>query len=76
MYVGILFAINHAAFGINSEVNSGLELVISTLIMGIVWGWVYKKTNSIRWVVVSHFLVDFLGVSAAAFLDLYEKGNW
>tara|TARA_R110000744_G_scaffold92118_2_gene178555 strand:+ start:12825 stop:13463 length:639 start_codon:yes stop_codon:yes gene_type:complete len=76
LFVSILFALNHAAFGINSEVNSGLELVISTFIMGIVWAWVYKKTNSIRWAIFSHFLVDFLGVSAAAFLDLYQKGSW
>lgn len=76
LFVSILFAVNHAAFGINSEVNSGFELVISTLIMGVVWALVYKKTKSIRWVLFSHFLVDFLGVSTAAFLDLYEKGNW
>lgn len=76
LFTGILFAINHAAFGVNSVVNSGFELVISTLIMGIVWAWVYKKTNSLRWTIFSHFLVDFFGVSAAAFLDLYEKGNW
>lgn len=76
LFVSILFSLNHAAFGINSEVNSGFELVISTLIMGVVWALVYRKTKSIRWAVLSHFLVDFLGVSTAAFLDLYVKGSW
>ena len=76
LYTSILFAINHAAFGINSKLNSGLEIVLSTLIMGIVWAIVYKKTKSLRWIIFAHFLVDFLGLSAAAFLDLWEKGTW
>jgi membrane protease YdiL (CAAX protease family) len=76
LYSSSLFAINHAAFGLNSNLNSGFEIVISTLIMGIVWGLVYKKTKSLRWIIFGHFLVDFLGLSAAAFLDLWEKGTW
>lgn len=76
LFTGILFATNHAAFGINSKVNSGFELVISTLIMGIVWAIIYKKTKSVRWIVLSHFLVDFLSLSTPAFLDLFEKGSW
>ncbi len=76
LYGSLLFAINHAAFGINSELNSGFEIIISTLIMGVVWAIVYNKTKSLRWVIFAHFLVDFLGLSAAAFLDLWEKGTW
>ncbi len=76
LYSSLLFAINHAAFGVNSELNSGFEIVVSTLIMGIVWGVVYKKTQSLRWAILAHFLVDFLGLSAPAFLDLWEKGAW
>lgn len=76
LYSSLLFALNHAAFGINSELNSGLEIVISTLIMGVVWAIVYTKTKSLRWIILAHFLVDFLGLSSAAFLDLWEKGTW
>ncbi|MEM6892383.1 MAG: type II CAAX endopeptidase family protein [Bacteroidota bacterium] len=76
LYSSALFALNHAAFGINSELNSGFEIVVSTFIMGIVWAWVYKKTQSLRWVIFAHFLVDFLGLSVPAFLDLWEKGAW
>lgn len=76
VYSGSLFSINHIAFGVNSELNSGLEVVVSTLIMGIVWGIVYKKTKSLRWVIFAHFLVDFFGLSAAAFMDLWAKGAW
>lgn len=76
LYSSFLFSINHAAFGINSKLNSGLEILLSTLIMGIAWGFVYKKTKSLRWTIFAHFLVDFLGLSVSAFLDLWEKGVW
>lgn len=76
LYTSAFFAINHLAFGINSEINSGYDVLISTFIMGIVWAWVYLKTNSLRWAVFSHFMVDFFNLSAAAFLDLFEKGSW
>jgi membrane protease YdiL (CAAX protease family) len=74
MYSSILFSLNHAAFGVNSELNSGIEIILSTLVMGIAWGFVYKKTNSLRWTILAHFLVDFLGLSVSAFLDLWQKG--
>jgi membrane protease YdiL (CAAX protease family) len=76
LYSSILFAVNHAAFGINSDINSGYDVVISTLIMGIVWGFIYLKTKSLRWVIFSHFMVDFFNLSAAAFMDLWDKGTW
>ena len=76
LYSSALFALNHAAFGINSELNGGFEIVVSTFIMGVIWAWVYKKTQSLRWVIFAHFLVDFLGLSVPAFLDLWEKGAW
>jgi len=76
LYSSLLFAANHAAFGINSEMLSGFNVIISTLIMGIVWGFVYLKTKSLRWAIFSHFIVDFLNLSAAAFLDLWVKGTW
>lgn len=76
LYSSALFALNHAAFGINSELNSGFEIVVSTFIMGMVWAWVYKKTQSLRWVIFAHFLVNFLGLSVPAFLDMWEKGGW
>lgn len=76
LYSSLLFAINHAAFGINSELNGGFEIVISTLVMGIIWGLVYIKTKSLRWTIFAHFLVDFFGLSVSAFMDLWEKGTW
>ena len=76
LFSSILFSINHIAFGINSQVNSGLEVVISTLLMGIIWAIIYKKTKSLRWTIFSHFLVDFLGLSSVAFLDLFIRASF
>lgn len=76
IFTSLVFALNHAVFGVNSELNNGLTIIVSTFIMGIVWGLVYKKTDSLKWIVLAHFLVDFFNLSAASFLDLYEKGNW
>ena len=74
LFSSILFSANHLIFGINSELFRSYELIISTFIMGIVWAMTYKKTNSLRWVILSHFLVDFLNLSAPSFLDLYKAG--
>lgn len=71
-----VFAMNHAVFGINSEVNSGFTIIISTFIMGLIWALVYHKTKSLRWCIFAHFLVDFFSLSAPAFLDLFETGGW
>jgi membrane protease YdiL (CAAX protease family) len=76
LFTSLLFALNHAVFGVNSELNNGLTVIISTFIMGIIWGLVYKKTGSLKWIILVHFLVDFCNLSSASFLDLYDKGSW
>jgi uncharacterized protein len=68
----LLFSVNHAAFGVNSNLLAGKEILISTFVMGLIWALIYKKTNSLRWAIASHFLVDVLSLSAPSFLDLYK----
>ena len=76
LYSSGLFALNHFAFGINSQVNSGYDVVVATFIMGVAWAIIYLKTKSLRWTIFSHILVDLLNLSAAGFLDVYDKGSW
>ncbi|UZR97980.1 CPBP family intramembrane glutamic endopeptidase [Chondrinema litorale] len=76
IFTSAVFSLNHMVFGVNSELNSGFTTVISTFIMGLVWSLVFIKTKSLRWIIFAHFLVDFFNLSAASFLDLYEKGGW
>jgi uncharacterized protein len=70
----LLFSANHFVFAINSDLFKGFPVFISTLIMGIIWAIVYKKTKSLRWTIFAHFLVDFLNLSVPSFLDLYKQG--
>jgi uncharacterized protein len=73
IFSSLLFAGNHAVFGVNSELLRGFETVISTFVMGVIWAVVYRKTNSLRWLILAHFLVDCFSLSAPSFLDLYTK---
>lgn len=68
-----LFAGNHAVFGINSELLSGAEILISTFVMGVIWAVVYHQTNSLRWTILAHFAVDFFSLSVPSFLDMYGR---
>lgn len=76
LFSSSLFALNHAVFGINSVVNSGFTTIIVTFVMGIAWSLVYKKTGSLRWTILGHFLVDTFSVSSLAFLDLFQKQSF
>jgi uncharacterized protein len=75
LFTSVLFAANHLVFGVNSELFRGVEVFISTLIMGLIWAFVYKKTQSLHWLIIAHFLVDFFSLSAPSFLELYKTGR-
>lgn len=75
VFSSTMFSLNHAVFGINSPLFSGYEMMISTFFMGIVWAITYKRTDSLRWVIFAHVLVDFLNLSSVSFLDLF-KPSW
>ncbi len=71
-YTSILFAASHPImWGVNSVANFTPEVFMSTLIMGVIWAVVYYKTQSIRWVIASHILVDLFNLSIPVFLNLY-----
>jgi len=71
-YTSLFFAASHPLmWGVTSVANFTPEVFISTFIMGIVWAVVYYKTNSLRWVIVSHILVDLFNLSIPVFLNLY-----
>lgn len=73
IFTSLLFAGNHAVFGVNSELLSGVEILVSTFVMGLIWAVVFKKTNSLRYIILAHFLVDIFSLSVPSFLDLYTK---
>lgn len=72
LYSSFFFAVNHPlTFGVYSIANRHPVTTISTFIMGLIWAIVYRKTGSLRWVVIAHILVDLFNLSILAFLNLY-----
>lgn len=52
----------------NPRPGGNLLLVVVAGVMGLLWGWVAKRTRSIRWTVVSHVLFDYSGLGARIYL--------
>jgi membrane protease YdiL (CAAX protease family) len=38
------------------------------IFLGLVFGWIAKKTGSIRWTTLAHILTDFMGLAGLSFL--------
>ncbi len=67
----LLFAIAHPlTWGIFSSNMLSVEMLVSVFIMGIVWSYVYRKSNSLLLPYFSHLLVDLFNCSVLAFLNL------
>lgn len=66
-----LFAVAHPlTWGIFSANMLTVEMFISVFIMGIVWSYVYRKSESLILPCLSHSLVDLLSCSVLAFLNM------
>jgi len=67
----LLFAVAHPlTWGLFSTSMLTPEVFLSVFIMGIVWSFAYKKSNSLLLPYFSHFLVDLLNCSLLAFLNI------
>ncbi len=59
------FAVWHFApqsLSANTNPGGAISLVVFALFLGLVWGWVAKKTRSIRFTALAHVLFDFSGL--------------
>ncbi len=48
--------------------GGALAFATMSIFMGLTFGWVAKKTNSIRWTTFAHILTDFMGLAGFAFI--------
>ncbi len=72
VYSTVLFVASHPLmWGVFSIANRSWMTWASLLLMGFVWSITYQKTNSLRWCIISHFLVDIFNLSVFVFLNLY-----
>nr|WP_106781202.1 CPBP family intramembrane glutamic endopeptidase [Lysinibacillus timonensis] len=72
IYSTFFYCISHPfMWGVFSIANTSYHLYIYLILMGIVWAITYHKTNSLKWVVVSHFIVDIGNLAVFTFLNIY-----
>lgn len=71
-YSTILFVLSHPLmWGVFSIANRSYHVFIYLAIMGIIWSLMYYKTKSLRWVILSHFIVDIGNLAVLVFLNIY-----
>lgn len=69
LFSSAFFTINHLPLAVHSIPIR--YAIIPFFVMGLIWGIVYKKTKSLRWVILGHFLVDFFALTIPSLLNLY-----
>lgn len=76
IYTTIFFVLSHPfMWGVFSLASTSYHLYIYLTIMGIIWSVTYFKTKSLRWVIVSHFIVDIGNLTVLTFLNIYIPPN-
>ncbi len=68
LYSTVLFTLNHLPPGVHSIAIR--YTVFAVFPMGLVWGIVYKKTKSLRWPILGHFLVNIFAQTIPAYMNL------
>ncbi len=65
LYSSALFAVMHyLTLGLISAPNWEPVIVPITFVAGLIWSIVYVKTKSLRYVILSHLLMDLFGFTA------------
>lgn len=72
LYTTIFFVISHPfMWGVFSYANKSYHLYIYLFVAGIVWAITYMKTKSLRYIILSHFIVDIGNLTVLTFLNIY-----
>jgi len=66
-----LFTLSHLSWGVFSVTIRHPLMIGPLLIMGVTWGYVYHKTNSLKWLIIAHFIVNILILTVWVFLNIY-----
>jgi len=67
----ILFTLSHLSWGVFSITLRHPLMIGPLLIMGVTWGYVYNKSNSLKWPIAAHFIVNILILTVWVFLNIY-----
>ncbi|GKV56085.1 hypothetical protein NCCP2222_20320 [Sporosarcina sp. NCCP-2222] len=75
-YSTIFFVASHPLmWGVFSIANRSSHVVIFLSIIGVVWSLMYLRSKSLRWVIVSHCIVDIGIITVLVFLNIYIPPN-
>ncbi|OZI12008.1 hypothetical protein CEW92_08575 [Bacillaceae bacterium SAS-127] len=75
-YSTVFFVLSHPLmWGVFSIANAHYHVFIYLTILGVVWSYTYFQTQSLRWVMLSHFFVDIGIMTVPVFLNLYVPPN-
>ncbi|WP_099205175.1 CPBP family intramembrane glutamic endopeptidase [Scatolibacter rhodanostii] len=66
-----LFLLSHMMWGVFSITIRSHIMILPLIVMGLIWGYVYHKTKSLKWCIIAHCLVDILNLSVWVFLNIY-----
>jgi membrane protease YdiL (CAAX protease family) len=65
IYNSVIFGLLHLfSFSIISTPNQEFLIFPITAVLGLIYSLVYLKTGSLRYVIISHFIMDIFGFSA------------
>ena len=72
VYSAALFALSHPLiWGVHSRPLRHPAALVGLMLVGIVWGVVYRRTASLRWTVAGHACANLLGLSVPMLLNLH-----
>jgi membrane protease YdiL (CAAX protease family) len=54
-----------------SIANAHSATLVSTFIMGVGWGVVFRRSGSLRWPIAAHAATDLCNLAVLAFMNLY-----
>jgi hypothetical protein len=70
-YTVLGFALHHLWIGVIAAAGRHPSALAGPILMGVVWAFTYKATESLRWPVIGHFLANLFSLSVPVFLNLY-----
>jgi uncharacterized protein len=70
-YSALLFSSIHLPLAVTSIASRYPPLYVSLFALGILWGNTYHKTKSLRWPVITHFMIDIFTLCVPVFMNIY-----
>jgi membrane protease YdiL (CAAX protease family) len=76
LYPTLFFTLAHPlGFGVFSIGCRSVHMLLSLIAMGALWSFVYRKTQSLQAITVSHILVDLFNMSVWVYMNILIPKN-